>query len=161
MWLGDHAQMRASHWLLVILKAKVFRHLQVISINLLQFEAIPESLKNMLLVMSTAGIFDEEECTLTSHSQTDSQRTHKRSDSEVHKYSALWQVTWERIDCFLPNMRQELFTPRSQSTKNSESHVKAEEPAVTDELPDDACQASEGKVVLYEVQAPFFCNLTQ
>ena len=32
-------------------------------------KSIPESLKNMLLVMSTAGIFDEEECTLTAGSQ--------------------------------------------------------------------------------------------
>ncbi|XP_075790650.1 Golgi-specific brefeldin A-resistance guanine nucleotide exchange factor 1 isoform X3 [Pelodiscus sinensis] len=52
-------------------------------------EAIPESLKNMLLVMDTAGIF---------HS----------ADSRTG-YSDLWEITWERIDCFLPRLRQELF----------------------------------------------------
>ncbi|XP_042312385.1 Golgi-specific brefeldin A-resistance guanine nucleotide exchange factor 1 isoform X3 [Sceloporus undulatus] len=52
-------------------------------------EAIPESLKNMLLVMDTAGIF---------HS----------SDSRTG-YSDLWEITWERIDCFLPKLRDELF----------------------------------------------------
>ncbi|XP_076142435.1 Golgi-specific brefeldin A-resistance guanine nucleotide exchange factor 1 isoform X2 [Alosa pseudoharengus] len=55
----------------------------------LLLEAIPESLKNMLLVMDTAGIF------LSSDSRTG--------------YSALWEITWERIDCFLPHLREELF----------------------------------------------------
>ncbi|XP_026566755.1 Golgi-specific brefeldin A-resistance guanine nucleotide exchange factor 1 isoform X1 [Pseudonaja textilis] len=52
-------------------------------------EAIPESLKNMLLVMDTAGIFHN-------------------ADSRTG-YSDLWEITWERIDCFLPKLRDELF----------------------------------------------------
>lgn len=108
----------------------------------LLFEAIPESLKNMLLVMSTAGIFDEEECTLTAHSQSAVDRkTHKRSDSEIHKYSALWQVTWERIDCFLPNMRQELFTPRSQASSVDTDQMKTEPEKVTIEEPQPVASA--------------------
>ncbi|XP_039609053.1 Golgi-specific brefeldin A-resistance guanine nucleotide exchange factor 1 isoform X2 [Polypterus senegalus] len=55
----------------------------------LLLEAIPESLKNMLLVMDTAGIF---------HS----------TDSRTG-YSDLWEITWERIDCFLPRLKDELF----------------------------------------------------
>ncbi|XP_069394419.1 Golgi-specific brefeldin A-resistance guanine nucleotide exchange factor 1 isoform X2 [Paralichthys olivaceus] len=55
----------------------------------LLLEAIPESLKNMLLVMDTAGIF---------HS----------ADSRTG-YSDLWEITWERIICFLPHLREELF----------------------------------------------------
>uniref|UniRef100_A0A3P8NWB0 Golgi-specific brefeldin A-resistance guanine nucleotide exchange factor 1 n=1 Tax=Astatotilapia calliptera TaxID=8154 RepID=A0A3P8NWB0_ASTCA len=55
----------------------------------LLLEAIPESLKNMLLVMDTAGIF---------HS----------ADSRTG-YSDLWEITWERIVCFLPLLREELF----------------------------------------------------
>ncbi|CAH2321847.1 Golgi-specific brefeldin A-resistance guanine nucleotide exchange factor 1 isoform X1 [Pelobates cultripes] len=55
----------------------------------LLLEAIPESLKNMLLVMDTAGIF---------HS----------ADSQTG-YSDLWEITWERIDCFLPRLREEVF----------------------------------------------------
>ncbi|XP_022788096.1 Golgi-specific brefeldin A-resistance guanine nucleotide exchange factor 1-like isoform X3 [Stylophora pistillata] len=100
----------------------------------LLYEAIPESLKNMLLVMSTAGIFDEEECALTAASQSDNRKTPARPQSDVHKYSALWQVTWERIDCFLPNLRQELFTPRCQSPVSNIPKVKAEqEKAVSEE----------------------------
>ncbi|XP_028628512.1 Golgi-specific brefeldin A-resistance guanine nucleotide exchange factor 1 isoform X2 [Grammomys surdaster] len=53
-------------------------------------EAIPESLKNMLLVMDTAEIF---------HS----------ADAGGGGPSALWEITWERIDCFLPHLRDELF----------------------------------------------------
>lgn len=56
----------------------------------LQSEAIPESLKNMLLVMDTAEIF---------HS----------ADARGGSPSALWEITWERIDCFLPHLRDELF----------------------------------------------------
>ncbi|XP_069096639.1 Golgi-specific brefeldin A-resistance guanine nucleotide exchange factor 1 isoform X1 [Pleurodeles waltl] len=55
----------------------------------LLMEAIPESLKNMLLVMDTAGIFHN-------------------VDSQTG-YSYLWEITWERIDCFLPHLREELF----------------------------------------------------
>ncbi|XP_077437392.1 Golgi-specific brefeldin A-resistance guanine nucleotide exchange factor 1 isoform X2 [Vanacampus margaritifer] len=55
----------------------------------LLLEAIPESLKNMLLVMDTAEIF--------------------RSPDSTTRYSDLWEITWERIDCFLPHLREELF----------------------------------------------------
>lgn len=48
-------------------------------------EAIRESLKNMLLVMDTAEIF---------HS----------TDAHGGSPSALWEITWERINCFLPHL---------------------------------------------------------
>ena len=91
----------------------------------------------MLLVMSTAGIFDEEECNITANSQSSEERkTHKRTDSEIHKYSALWQVTWERIDCFLPNLRQELFTPRSQTpAANVRANTESDKAAVEETKP--------------------------
>ena len=47
-----------------------------------QFEAIPESLKNMLLVMSTAGIFE--------YNQDFSETA--KPDQKTRQYSALWQV---------------------------------------------------------------------
>ncbi|GFR62155.1 Golgi-specific brefeldin A-resistance guanine nucleotide exchange factor 1 [Elysia marginata] len=52
-------------------------------------EAIPESLKNMLLVMDTAGIFQTADGT----------------------ESQLWRLTWDKIDTFLPKLRTELFKP--------------------------------------------------
>ena len=51
----------------------------------LLIEAIPESLKNLLLVMETAGIFHTPE-----------------------RYTKLWAMTWEKIDSFLPTLRAEL-----------------------------------------------------
>ena len=58
-------------------------------------EAIPESLKNMLLVMHTAGIL-------------------RRSD--VMEPTQLWKMTWERIDIFLPNLREDVFKPHETGT---------------------------------------------
>lgn len=94
----------------------------------------------MLLVMSTAGIFDEEEENGSVLAQVDGQRRHRmsRSDSDVYQYSALWQVTWERIDCFLPNLKQELFNSRTQSSSrvnsppvpSSEQQTLEQQPAV-------------------------------
>ncbi|KAK0051833.1 Golgi-specific brefeldin A-resistance guanine nucleotide exchange factor 1 [Biomphalaria pfeifferi] len=52
-------------------------------------EAIPESLKNMLLVMDTAGIFQTADGT----------------------ESQLWQLTWDKIDTFLPKLHNEVFKP--------------------------------------------------
>ena len=115
----------------------------------------------MLLVMSTAGIFDEEECALTAPSQGDSRKTHSRSDSEVHKYSALWQVTWERIDCFLPNLRQELFTPRSQSLPtNTPPDVAEQENVLTEQSnpgSDLTCPVDEGKKLLFCKNNLYLC----
>lgn len=122
----------------------------------------------MLLVMSTAGIFDEEECTLTAHSQsTNDRKTHKRSDSEIHKYSALWQVTWERIDCFLPNLRQELFTPRTQSSSANDAQEKTEQEKSTNEKTEVVASSQdpglpvEGRCYMTCVvhQCPLFLNL--
>lgn len=57
----------------------------------LLYEAIPESLKNMLLVMDSAKVFDG-----------------------PNGKNALWEATWERIDKFLPNMKEELFQETRQ-----------------------------------------------
>lgn len=50
----------------------------------LLLEAIPETLKNMLLVMDSARVF-----------------------SSCEGYSPLWTVTWERIDRFLPSLKMD------------------------------------------------------
>jgi hypothetical protein len=64
----------------------------------LQNESVPESLKNMLLVMHTAGIL--------SSGQEDSQ---------------LWRLTWDRIDTLLPNLKYELFQPCEKGTSPANS----------------------------------------
>lgn len=63
------------------------------------YESVPESLKNVLLVMSSSGyLFDpvvaeQEGQTLTS------------------QQVELWKVTWEKLDVLLPNLKGELFPP--------------------------------------------------
>ncbi|XP_046405240.1 Golgi-specific brefeldin A-resistance guanine nucleotide exchange factor 1 isoform X2 [Ischnura elegans] len=66
----------------------------------LLYEAIPESLKNMLLVMDAAKVF-----------------------STPDGYSPLWTVTWDRINTFLPSLKEELF----KSHPSVEQHSKLTE----------------------------------
>ncbi|KAG8552110.1 hypothetical protein GDO81_004410 [Engystomops pustulosus] len=97
----------------------------------LLMEAIPESFKNMLLVMDTAGIF---------HS----------ADSRTG-YSDLWEITWERIDCFLPHLREELF---KQTVIQDPPHVATTEPVPQKTLcaPTIVPVASESKPVTQTAQ---------
>lgn len=88
----------------------------------LLFEAIPESLKNMLLVMSTAGIFENH------HDNEDG--SIRSVDSKIpRQYSALWQVTWERIDCFLPNLKNDLIATQSPVTIRATSPPEPDIPS--------------------------------
>jgi len=68
-------------------------------------ESVPESLKNMLLVMYTSGVFNEPD-------QLDG------NGEPVH--NEIWEVTWERVGMFMPQLRNELFptTPTSQSLRH-------------------------------------------
>ncbi|XP_076459823.1 Golgi-specific brefeldin A-resistance guanine nucleotide exchange factor 1-like isoform X2 [Babylonia areolata] len=71
-------------------------------------EAIPENLKNMLLVMETAGIF-----------QTD-----------CGTESKLWRLTWDKIDTFLPHLREEIFKPFEPEPKKMDRSETGEESSV-------------------------------
>lgn len=73
----------------------------------------------MLLVMSTAGIF---------HDDGDAEANADRS------YTALWQVSWERIDCFLPNLKRDLFLNRARAS-SPRAHAAAVNGKPTVETP--------------------------
>ncbi len=60
----------------------------------LQREAVVESLKNMLLVMSTQGMFQP-----------------RQEDQGQDQAGNLWDVTWTFLEPFLPNLKEELFPP--------------------------------------------------
>lgn len=77
-------------WLTILEYMDKYMHLERSD---LLWEAIPESLKNMLLVMHTAGIL------------------HQGQTEE----SQLWRLTWDRIDTFLPNLKNEVFRPNDAS----------------------------------------------
>jgi brefeldin A-resistance guanine nucleotide exchange factor 1 len=61
----------------------------------IQVEAVPESLKNVLLVMASGGfLIRPEEC----------------AEDEGGKME-LWTQTWKRLERFLPDLKEELFPP--------------------------------------------------
>lgn len=64
-----------------------------------QYEAVPESLKNVLLVMHASGFLVP---------------PHQARNEDQ---SALWDATFDRLDIFLPTLRQDVFpAPVSQRT---------------------------------------------
>ncbi|KAF9437726.1 GDP/GTP exchange factor for ARF [Entomortierella beljakovae] len=64
------------------------------------YEAVPESLKNCLLVMSTSDKF---------------------SEATANTNGSLWNITWTRINKFLPNLKAEIFP--SQSSEGGSSYA--------------------------------------
>ncbi|KAF9199600.1 GDP/GTP exchange factor for ARF [Haplosporangium sp. Z 27] len=64
------------------------------------YEAVPESLKNCLLVMSTSERF---------------------SEATANQPDSLWNPTWARINKFLPNLKAEIFP--SQTTEGGSSYA--------------------------------------
>lgn len=86
----------------------------------LQNEGVQESLKNMLLVMSTQGAFQPSDDT------TDS--------------SNLWSLTCNYVDSFLPDLKGELFPPLPE---NAEGPPSAQQPdlSAADALAGIAAQA--------------------
>eukprot|EP00794_Sanderia_malayensis_P012101 gene12101-13351_t len=95
------------------------RYMKADSSDLLS-EAIPESMKNMLLVMSTSGVFDRDEDD-QSLQLTQKSPVHEHQSETSRHYSALWQVTWERIDCFLPNLKRDMVASRSPFAQRASS----------------------------------------
>lgn len=69
---------------------------------------MPESLKNVLLVMSSAGLL------LPPH-ELDAQK-------EAMKVE-LWEQTWKRLERFLPSLKKELYPPESLVKKQPAAEV--------------------------------------
>ncbi|CAH0564253.1 unnamed protein product [Brassicogethes aeneus] len=78
----------------------------------LLYEAIPESLKNMLLVMDSAKVFDA----------PDGNKSH------------LWAATWEKINTFLPRMKDDLFREINQGLAQEQMQLQQEIPTETIEI---------------------------
>ncbi|XP_015907017.1 Golgi-specific brefeldin A-resistance guanine nucleotide exchange factor 1 isoform X3 [Parasteatoda tepidariorum] len=73
-------------------------------------EAIPESLKNMLLVMDTAGVFEGIQ------------------DGSKADKCQMWYITWDRINSFLPCLKDELFKQSKSSEQKEAGKEILEEP---------------------------------
>ncbi|KAI9144046.1 hypothetical protein BKA69DRAFT_1122695 [Paraphysoderma sedebokerense] len=75
-------------------------------------EAALESLKNMLLVMSSSGLF------LKSSSQT---------STEEPVYNDLWESTWKIIDPILPQLKNEMFPAKSKESEQQPEAINPEQ----------------------------------
>jgi brefeldin A-resistance guanine nucleotide exchange factor 1 len=73
--------------------------------NVSQEEAVPESIKNILLVMADSGYLAPPE--------------------EKPENRELWEQTWKNLDRFLPNLRKELFPePPKEAPQKASKHKK-------------------------------------
>merc|ERR1719219_1743853 len=79
-------------------------------------DAVPESLKNMLLVMDTACIFFE-------------------SNDETKVATPIWDLTWEKLDTFLPQLMPDLFDNRQRGVPKPIQEQKPCEPKVESTKP--------------------------
>ena len=77
--------------------------------NDLLAEAIPEMMKNLLLVMETAGAFG----------------------SPPSEETPLWIITWDRIDLFLPELRQEVSRSKTPVARVTHDAVPENSPQET------------------------------
>ena len=109
-----------------------------------QYEAIPESLKNMLLVMATQGVFD-----LAAINTGQSDRS---SGSHAQE---LWELTWNRIEEFLPHFLKALFPnvtpPVAKTTASHDLPPGSHDPSNIDEAsestsPDSPTQESTNQI---------------
>lgn len=90
-----------------------------------QEEAVPESLKNILLVMSSGGY-------LTPPTKGSEQSEQQRK---------LWNETWARLNRFLPDLMPELFPqepekPEVESVAEAEAEAEAPEAPAIEEVPE-------------------------
>lgn len=84
-------------------------------------------------------------------------------------YSELWTITWNRINKFLPNLKDEIFKEENTHTSKSISKVNAEQTSakivnkvILNNHLDNKLQESENKYVQNPViSSPLFSNLAQ
>ena len=70
-------------------------------------ETLPESLKNMLLVMSASGLFRPPASQAAADSSTaDGASEHSPSPARPQP-ELVWEQTWHEVDQFLPDFRNE------------------------------------------------------
>lgn len=77
-------------------------------------EAVPESLKNIILVMSSGGY-------LVAPTTDDGEGDDENQDP---KKDRLWNETWKRLERFLPGLKGEVF-PQQQAGKKTGVPIRA------------------------------------
>ena len=85
--------------------------------------------------MSTAGIFHDD----------DAEASTTTAD---RNYTALWQVTWERIDCFLPNLKRDLFLNRPRTSSPTTAAVEEKSGGEQEDKNPVAVESSEETITI-------------
>lgn len=87
------------------------------------YEAVLESLKNMLLVMySVMYLYIIETIKITCFMiQIDKFQVRVFHNEDGLNYSSTWDVTWTRIDVFLPQLKDELFKTEVRQNQNKKA----------------------------------------
>lgn len=138
------------------------------------YEAVLESLKNMLLVMHSVSIFGFLFCKMWTLNIFRFQvRVFHNSDGYTR--SELWNLTWKRIGEFLPNLKDELFRgddleviEKVTTIESTISTIKSDVPP-TEEEPFNMLDLQPGlnhsSIILqppgYQSQSPVLCSPTQ
>lgn len=83
-------------------------------------DVIPESLKNMLLVMETTGLFNE-----NNNPQSNSVGSSSSSSEPSNHFSSLCSITKDRIESFLPGLWEDLFRANANNGRNQQQPAAA------------------------------------
>ena len=110
-------------------------------------EAVPESLKNILLVMGGAGYLSPPLPLPPPPSSTDKS---EKPDTAVHE--RIWTETKKRLDRFLPDLFSEVFPVDSETKNDARSELvgdkeKEKEVSENDDVSDQVAAAGGGVVV--------------
>lgn len=102
--------------------------------NDLLAEAVPEMMKNLLLVMETAGVFGSSDGGVETTPSATTESPHM-----LHMKTQLWNMTCDRIDVFLPGLRQEITrskTPVARVPASVPTDLAMAEVDVPESVPD-------------------------
>jgi len=103
-------------------------------------EAVRESLKNMLLVMYTSGAFT----TIPPHDLP---------AGSTPEYNHLWDITWERLDGFMPNLKRDLFPAPAVEPKPESTAQEPDQSAAPDNQNENTQQPDDNSSDIIEASS--------
>lgn len=99
-----------------------------------------ESLKNMLLVMYTSGAFT----TIPPHDLP---------AGSTPEYNHLWDITWERLDGFMPNLKRDLFPAPAVEPKPESTAQEPDQSAAPDNQNENTQQPDDNSSDIIEASS--------
>jgi brefeldin A-resistance guanine nucleotide exchange factor 1 len=96
----------------------------------LKEEAVPESLKNILLVMASGGFFGADPAISTETFRCNN----PGGAGDMDRNRELWEKTWQRLERFLPELKTELFPIQNETDVDQPQQPQAEDTIQAKEL---------------------------